>query len=267
MNEPVVSAILTFSNPNRLQLTQKFVNKFILQHYYPYELIIVNGTDKRVLTNDSMSNDAASKPGCRIIEISVPAGLNAAAMKNRGILSATGDWVICLDNDDPMHESRIMYQMAHRKDNHVCLLKYQLRLDLEFNTESGAAKSFPINPRLHLLKMETGIPCTALFPRLRPDGEPWQFPEAHNTGEYELLLSEMQREGLGTVVCHNMHNSYLSGLHWPLLSVAVYHGGNELNRPEFFPTADKPTTQQEGINQTDLQYLMTLLKAFDFYVE
>lgn len=267
MSGPLVSAILTIANPRRQTLARKVVNQFVAQHYTPYELVIVNGTDAKILTNDSMNTDSMLEAGCQVIEVHVPSGLNSATMKNHGLHVARGEWIICLDDDDYFHESRLMYQMAHRQ-NGPCMLRYQLRVDISAALTPEAPDSGTICPLLHLLRKDQGIPCTMLFPKLSPELKPWQFNEDLNINEYDELLARMQQAGLETVVCNNMHNAFVQGLHWPLLSIAVYHGGNELTREQFFTLGESAEHGKVpvGLNATDVDHLKVVLESYNFKV-
>jgi len=268
---PLVSCVLIVANAARMTLVRKAVNNFIRQQYTPYELIVVNGIGTNVLTNDNMDSEEIREAGCRVWEMHAPAGLNAAAMKNLGLEVASGDWVICIDDDDYFHPIRLMYQMAHRVDGKPCLLKYQLRIDISQALQLSADSAMweqSVKPLLHLLKMDSGIPCTMLFPRLQSDGQPWLFNPDLNTGEYEELLARMQ-QSIQPVVCDNMHNPFVRGMQWPLLSIAVYHGSNELTYDQFFARLNPLTNSggfPVGLNQEDVEYLKTVLYSYNFQV-
>lgn len=269
---PLVSAVLTFANPRRLNLARKVVNQFVRQHYTPYELVIVNGTDSRVLTNDNMDTDFMREAGCQVLEVHVPSGLNSASMKNLGLRSASGEWAVCIDDDDYFHPGRLLYQMAHRRDGHVCLLRCQLRVNVSDALTIADADDVnltPLRPLLALVNEADGVPNTAVFPRLKADGTPWQFNSDLNTGEYEDLLTAMNQQGLNRVVCDNLHNPFVQGMHWPILSIAMYHGGNELTRDQFFPekhTVDRGAVPF-GMNSQDLDHLKVVLQSYNFYVQ
>ncbi len=271
MSLPLVTCVLPVANSVRMLAARKAVNNFIRQHYTPYELIIVNGIGTNVLTNDNMDSEEMRLAGCRVWELHAPSGLNAAAMKNLGLEMASGDWVICIDDDDYFHPIRLLYQMAHRVESQPCLLKYQLRIDisqaLQLTAESEMWEQ-KVKPLLHLLKMDSGIPCTMLFPKKKKDGELWLFNPDLNTGEYEELLARMQQETAVTV-CDNMHNAFVRGMQWPLLSIAVYHGHNELSYERFFARLNPLVNSggfPVGMNQEDIEYLKTVMYSYNFQV-
>jgi glycosyltransferase involved in cell wall biosynthesis len=264
MSVPLVSAILTCAASNRLNLARKAVNNFIKQLYTPFELLIVNGTGQSILTNARLTTQADRLAGTYIREISVGPGLNAAAMKNVGLNAATGDWVVCLDDDDYCHPHRILYQMAHRQEGRPCLLQYQLRVDLS-KVLKAALNAEPLQPDLHLLKKTSGISCTALFPRLNSLGDPWLFNEALNIGEYDDLIAYMTSKGCVPVVCNNSDTSLLCGVGLPLLSVAMYHGLNELQPHQFFEVSEADKNI-DGINSQDIEFLKLILSLYDFNI-
>jgi len=269
---PLVSAILPFSDPRRLNLVRKAVNNFIRQHYTPYELIVVNGTDIPVLTSEEMDTESFRKSGCQVLELRAPQGLNAAAMRNKGIKIAHGDWIFPIDDDDWCHPQRLTYQMSHRVDNHPCLLKYQLRVDISA-TLRQAAEDHPdgaFKPLLHLLCLDGGIPSTILFPRLSDsDVGLWLYDEDMNIGEHDELLARMGQEGLEPVVCDNMHNQFVTGMQWPIMSIAMFHVCNELTREQFFQKLPKPVDRSVvpvGLRAADINQLRVVLQSYNFKI-
>lgn len=264
MSAPLVSAVLTCVSSNRLNLARKAVNNFIKQLYTPFELLVVNGTGQPILTNDKLTTQADRLAGTYIREIPVGPGLNAAAMRNVGLNAATGDWVICLDDDDYCHPHRILYQMAHRQEGRPCLLQYQLRVDLS-KALKAASNAEPLQPDLHLLKKTNGISCTALFPRLNAAGDPWLFNESLNIGEYDDLIAYMISKGCMPVVCNNSNTATLSNVGFPLLSVAMYHGLNELQPHQFFESSDVDKNI-DGLTLHDIEFLKLILSLYDFNI-
>ncbi len=270
MPTPLVSCVLTVHDDARVNLARKAVNNFIRQHYAPYQLIVVNSCSQSILTNDSMSDEPVLKSGCTSVECYAEPGLNPAQMKNLGLCVAAGDWVICIDDDDYFHPTRLLYQMAHRVENAPCLLKYQLRLDISPALTNNENFIYAVQPLLHLQKINTGIPSTMLFPRLNANKEPWLFNHEIEINEYEELLARMLQHNPEYVACDNMHNVFNNGLHWPLLSVAIYHGNNQLTYNQFF--SDKANKSDsfdgvpEGINQNDIEHLKYILQMYNFKV-
>lgn len=267
----LVSCVLTFSNPNRLSLARKAVNNFIYQRYTPYELLIVNGTSQSVLTNSNMETDYYKNAGT-VREIKAPAGLNAAAMRNIGLKQSEGTYALCIDDDDYFHPDRLIYQMAHRGTSDPCMLKYQLRIDLSSVLWAASAEEPPLSPSIpsmHLLAREAGIPCTVLFPRCL-HGVPWLFNEDLNTGEYEDLVGRFALEYSNISVLDNKHTPFNKTCNLPLLSIAMYHGFNELSFIDFFSKTELQPNDVDkltGLNQHDIEHIKTVLRSYNFQVE
>lgn len=274
MKPPLVTAILAFSDVSRLSLARKTVNNFIRQNYTPYELIVVNGTDNFVLTNDGMMTESMAKQGCNLLEVRAPAGLNAAAMRNCGIRAATGQWILPVDDDDWSHPTRLMYQMAHRRGTCPVLLRHQLRIDVSPLREIDREVGGSFKPSLHLVdKPETGVSSTMLFPRQvngASNGISWFYDESINIGEHDELLARIAEEEGGHVVVDNSHNTFVTGMHWPILSIAVYHGMNELTYDKFFDGMPRPVdknTVPPGLVEADVQQLKAVLASYNFKVK
>jgi len=258
-----VSAILPFSNEVRLNLVRKAVNNFIRQNYTPYELVVVNGTPVDVLTNESMNTESMRSQGCNLMEIRVPEGLNAAAMRNHGIQAAHGEWIVPIDDDDWCHPERILFQMAHRHGPRPVTLRHQLRVDVSPMKElAGDFETARFKPLLHLVdKAERGVASTMLFPRLE-----WYYDEDLNTGEHEELFARIAHAD-GHVVADNSHNTFVAGMQWPLLSVAVYHGMNELSFEQFFEGMPRPIDRNmvpPGLVPADITQLRAVMESYNF---
>ena len=270
---PLVSAILPFSAPARLNLGRKAVNNFIRQNYTPYELVVVNGTDVDVLTNEAMNTEGMRAQGCNLMEIRVPAGLNAAAMRNHGILAAHGEWVVPIDDDDWCHPERILFQMAHRHGSCPVTLRHQLRVDVSPLLTSPDAEELKFKPLLHLVDSpERGVASTVLFPRqvgVKADGTPWLYDESINTGEHDELIARIAEEEGGVVVANNSHNTFVAGMQWPILSIAVYHGMNELSFDQFFAGMPKPIDRSvvpPGLVKGDIEQLRSVMESYNFRI-
>lgn len=274
MKPPLVTAVLPFSNPLRLNLARKAVNNFIRQNYTPYELIIVNNTDVDVLTNDNMATEAMREQGCNLVEIRAPRDLNASAMRNHGIRAAKGEWIFPIDDDDWCHPSRLMFQMAHRSGARPVVLRHQLRVDVSPLREIDRQAGGSFKPLLHLVdKPANGVASTILFPRQvgeASNGISWLYDESINTGEHDELLARVAEEEGGVVVVDNSHNTFVTGMHWPILSIAVYHGMNELSFDKFFDGMHVPTDRNivpPGLLASDVDQLRVVLASYNFQVK
>jgi len=269
---PLVSAILPFSNEVRLNLVRKAVNHFIRQNYTPYELVVVNGTPVDVLTNESMNTESMRAQGCNLAEIRVPEGLNAAAMRNHGIRAAHGEWIVPIDDDDWCHPERILFQMAHRHGPRPVTLRHQLRVDVSPIKElAGDFETARFKPLLHLVdKAERGVASTMLFPRQvngASNGISWLYDESLNTGEHDELLARVAEEEGGVVVADNSHNTFVAGMQWPLMSIAVYHGMNELPFDRFFEGMPRPIDRNvvpPGLVPADITQLRAVMESYNF---
>lgn len=99
-------------------------------------------------------------------------------------------------------------------------------------------------------------------------GKPWLFDEALATNEYAELLARMGQRGRDPVVCENRHSPFISGLHWPLLSVAMYHGTNVLPYDQFFTRVDSPGADVPlGLVQSDIDHLQVVLQSYNFTIQ
>lgn len=274
MKPPLVTAILTFSDASRTNLVRKAVNNFIRQNYTPYELVVVNSTDVDVLTNSKMATDDMHQQGCNLVEIKAPKDLNAASMRNIGIKSAHGEWIIPIDDDDWFHPTRLMFQMAHRRGSMPVVLRHQLRVDVSPLREIDRQAGGSFKPFLHLVdKPGNGIASTMLFPRQvggASNGISWFYDESLNIGEHEELIARVAEEEGGCIVADNSHNTFVTGMHWPILSIAVYHGMNELTFDRFFDGMPRPVDRNivpPGLVAEDVDQLKRVLAGYNFKVK
>lgn len=274
MRPPLVSVVLPVSNPKRINLARKAVNNFLQQYYTPVELFIVNATGIPVLTAEDAIT-TLSKNDIDVREIPVTNSLNAAGMRNIALREAVGEWVLPIDDDDWFHPARLLYQLAHCRVGYPCVLKFQLLVDLSavLRQAGNADEQVGVRPLMQLRQSDRGIPATVLFPRLRPVTnisyceDPWLYDERLNTGEQEELLARMLAHGLEPVVCNNCHNDVNDTVSWPMLSVAVYHTDNELERNRFFDEeADVASSVPNGLNSNDMSLLRDILRSYNFDV-
>ena len=119
---PLVTAVMiTGKSLGRESLARLAVRSFLDQTYRRRELVIINHGDYEL------------KIGHPIVrEIMVPGKNTLGDLRNIGINEAKGDWIIQWDDDDYHHPHRILYQMAHRRDNWgtAVLLCKQIRVDM-----------------------------------------------------------------------------------------------------------------------------------------
>ncbi len=285
----LVSAIMPHHNSSRLGLARKAVNNFIRNAYHPYELVIVNTTPERVLTNDTTSPELAAL-GCFVTELLVPdlSTANASILRNYGIRQAKGDWILPIDSDDWSHPFRLLYQMANRDTDRVLvagdrllrpvLLRNQLRVDVAPVLRDNLTETDTYKPTLHLLELSRGVPSTILFHRnscvqsAKGDNAYERFDESYTwydeeieVNEHAELLSRLPEP----VVVDNSHNVFTSGMQWPIMSIAVYHGNNLLSRDQFFegmPFPEDKNVVPEGLIPNDIATLKSVLQSYDFQI-
>lgn len=270
MSLPLVSAIIPCIDVRRVSLVRKSVNGLLAQNYDPLEVIVVNGTGGRVLTNDMLS-DEPGKVSHTLKEIPMDGFSNAASMRNAGIRAAAGDWVLPVDDDDWQHPHRIEYQMARRRHDRPCLLRYMLQVDIsEFTQTPGTAfnPNIKTRPFIALKDDEKGIDSTMLFPRKKPSGDLWLYDESLDKQEHFDLLERMQAEGLDRVVCDNKNTNFVQNQCRPLMQIAFFHSENVLSFEEFFGVKNRPDSREfpDGLTATDAEQLKTVLEGYRFVV-
>lgn len=265
--EPKISGVLTISNVARLKLARRAANQFLSQAYLPVELIIINTTGSPVLTNDGLNQAQAKDSGISVVELMHEPLPNAAAMRNAGIPHTTGEWLVFLDDDDYLHPSRLLHQMAYR--NHVgSVLRCQLRIDLTEALHRAVGDTSPVAPRLYLHLNDAGVFSTAVLCRAvmqsKCGGDKW-FDEQYNVGEWEVLRNQLGQEL--PFVCDNSRRSAFTSQPSPLLSVAMFHGTNELNSTDFFANSLDVTGGKTGLTSIEFLHLREILQSYNFVVE
>ena len=120
-----------------------------------------------------------------------------------------------------------------------------------------------------MYKQDSGVASTMIFPRYTQDGtELCLYDESLNSGEHEELLSRLC-DGISPVICNNNHTQLIRGLSWPLLSVAMFHGSNELQFNRFFEGLPEPVDKDMApaeLNTQDILQLKTMLRSYNFNV-
>ena len=146
----LVTGLLCLSDRRRINMARSAVNSFCQQHYQSKELVIVNATDKQILSRGSLV------PGLREYQVDPACYDHLVALRNKALDEARGDWVILWDDDDHSHAHRIAYQMAHRREGHCVLLTHQVRIDVR-------------NDVICVIERPQGHASTILFPREIPE--------------------------------------------------------------------------------------------------
>ena len=89
---------------NRAGLIARAVASAVAQSHLPHEVIVVDDG-----STDGSAGVAAGLPGP--VRVLRQANAGAAAARNAGIATATGDWVAFLDSDDEWHSDKLRLQL------------------------------------------------------------------------------------------------------------------------------------------------------------
>jgi len=217
--------VMPIARAHRLRHARITVNTLLQQLYRPLELIVVNATGQPVFTR---STEQAPFP---LQEIMVTASdwrqSSPATMRNRGILAASGAYILPVDDDDYSHPNRILHQMAAivGSGSAASCLRHQIRFDCH-------------NRHLRIVERADGIPGTLLFAkRLFADREQAPYNEELLQDEDLDLHAEIAERTTLRVLDNGM--PVFPG---PALSIAFHHGDNIQPREVFFgeeePAAD-----------------------------
>ena len=71
------------------------------------------------------------------------------------------------------------------------------------------------------------------------------------------------------VVCNNAHNTFVAGMQWPILSIAVFHGMNEMSFDQFFAGMPRPVDRSvvpPGLVTSDISQLRAVLESYNFRI-
>jgi glycosyltransferase involved in cell wall biosynthesis len=235
MRPPLLTVLTVVADPQRITLTRQMINQLIRQSYLNLEYLVVNATEQPVFTD--------SNPQYKEIQVNPRETLGTpASLRNIGIRSATGEWIILTDDDDIHHPSLFAAMMAHRRNGAACLLTYQLRVDVRM----GSAMSC-------LVHEPTGIPGTMLFPRLI-GAQPVQFEISSPDPESEFL----QRNFRDQLVLLDNDSRMFPG---PVLNIATFHGRNVATYQKFFGQYADPQYAGHWAMLND-----TLQSQFDSYI-
>ena len=200
---PLVTCILVIAHEGRINLARQAVNQFVMQTYTNKELVIINATDKQVLTQ--------SWPG--IQEIASPSA-SIGALRNKALKVANGEWIKLWDDDDISNPLLLSYMMGARRAGHANLLQYQVRTNIVLNNAFAFHR-------------ESGIPATMLF----PNEADLSFEDISAGEDTAFWIANFANR---TNAIKNDHE------HTILLSVAVWHGKNATTAESFMDGNTEP---------------------------
>lgn len=240
---PKVTAIMVIADVRRFRLAVHAIEQFSQQTYQHKEMVIVNSSGTRLTGPDT---DVGREIGVSAAECPT-----VAALRNRGIQEATGEWCLFFDDDDYQHPHRMTFQMAHRRPGYCVVLRDQLRVDVRNST--ACVWSEP-----------NGIPGSVLFPK-RPSwmqGKEPQFDASLIENEDGAFLSNF---GKRRILLAN-DNRWFPG---PALMVAFWHGLNVKTREAFFGKYAAEQYQRVRLPEItdDLsEYLKAVLEVYNMSV-
>jgi glycosyltransferase involved in cell wall biosynthesis len=151
--EPLVTAVMvTGRDSQRLAFARLAAACFDRQTYLNRELLIIN---------TAIESLRPTIPNAR--EIHLPrARCTLGELRNIGIESISGGWVIQWDDDDWHHPERIQAQMEARRSDGACLLGSQLRLSTVLSSAYVCSNTAGIHGTiLHAAKIPWRYPALA----------------------------------------------------------------------------------------------------------
>jgi glycosyltransferase involved in cell wall biosynthesis len=210
-------------------LARVAVQCFIDQSYENTELLVVNDGPYAV--------DVSVDP--RIRQVRPMGKLSLGELRNFGRANARGDWIIQWDDDDFHHPHRILYQMAHRREDHAVVLSHQIRINL--------LKSQAFN-----ITDEFGIAGTILH----PNKELRDYPdEAKNEDTMFVHQNFIQPQKL--VKIDNRSDIWPG----PALYTRLYHGHNTWDEQHVMG-GDDSFTGRYDLNRDEVAYVQEILKNY-----
>lgn len=236
-----VLCVLVFGVRERIKLARKAVNQFVAQRYPLKHLVIVNGTDLPVVTNQH----------ALIKEIKVQPYLTIAEMRNIGINSSRSTWIKPNWDDDDVYDPYLLsYMMAHSAaddtgDGACLALTHQLRVDITTGTA-------------YMHTNMDGIPNTMIVPR--DTGETIEFPSDSDDAEYLAKKAASSKRPV----------TKIANVGFPLncLSMSVFHGHNFM--PVDVHMGDNVGEEHAGrwyLGVPEKEQLQAKLSTFGFQVK
>lgn len=121
---PTVTAILVFSDRNRLRRARKAVNQFVAQSYPNKQIVIVNASDL----------DITNVPHKQVLELKWNGDANPSvgAMRNFAIDNAEGDLLFPFWDDDDVYDRDLLaFLVACDNAKGGVMLRSQVRVDIK----------------------------------------------------------------------------------------------------------------------------------------
>lgn len=234
---PTVSAILVFSDRNRLRRARKAVNQFVAQSYPNKQIIIVNASDLDI-TNVQHREVLELKfnPGTTSVPNTV------GELRNYALSKATGDLVFPFWDDDDVYDPDLLaFLVAARSPNKAVMLSAQIRIDIK-------------NSVAYVHREAEGIPNTLLCPKTDAT-----FPE--QTGGEDFAFVQHHWALNSTVVDSSA---------WPLntLLMRVHDGNNVKPAAEFMVGHDTPDKYGKWeLAANEAEHMKAVLATFGLKAE
>jgi len=230
---PSVTAIMVFSDANRVRRARKAVNQFVAQSYPNKQIVIVNASNTPI-TNVPHNN---------VLELQSVAPASTGELRNIGLKHAVGDLVFPFWDDDDVYDYELLsFLVSAHVRGKATLLTTQVRVDIEHATAYMHVEPY-------------GIPNTVLC----PTGMGIQFADRTGGEDYTFVQPHW---ALKTNVVDNKE--------WPVnsLLMRVHAGDNVTPRETFMAGHHSP----EFFGRWDLgkdvaEYMTETLEGFGLKAE
>lgn len=190
----VTGVLVTGKDAGRYPLALRAVEAWQSQTYPgPRELLVINDHPAKSLFPQGAPTGVS--------EVRLQNRVSLGALRNCGIATAQGDYLVQWDDDDYSHKDRLTYQVQNTEKGQASIFKWEIHLNL-CNGNAFANNGQSIRCR--------GFPGTMLWPR----NSHVRFPDIGKAEDTEFLLA-MKKERAVTI----LNNS-------PEMYVRCYHGLN-----------------------------------------
>jgi hypothetical protein len=228
---PTVSAILVFSDRNRLRRARKAVNQFVSQSYPNKQIIIVNASDLEI----------TNVPHREVVELKYNTA-TTGELRNYALSKATGELVFPFWDDDDVYDPDLLaFLVAARAPGKAVMLSSQIRIDIK-------------NSVAYVHREADGIPNTLLCPKTDA-----MFPEQTGGEDFAFVQHHWA-----------MNSSVVDSSPFPLntLIMRVHDGNNVRTAEEFMVghhTPDKYGKWELAANEAE--HMKAVLATFGLKAE